>query len=225
MGHLTPEVLARLVDHEPTRDEARHLDECALCAEELDELHRQTDALASLPGLLPPPGDWDVLEARLRSEGLLEDPGLFRRLGLGTTPEWMRTAAALVLFASGTALGAGLVSAGNGLPGDTASGRGVVAGVSTTDDLATAAEEVRVAEQAYMDALTNYRTLLAARDGDEALGDPGTRIAALEYLLAAGQAAVRQAPADPFLNGLLASTLAEREMTLRRASTGNDLWF
>jgi hypothetical protein len=43
--------------------------------------------------------------------------------------------------------------------------------------------------------------------------------------VAASQAAVRQAPADPFLNGLLASTLAEREATLRKISSGGDNWF
>jgi len=36
---------------------------------------------------------------------------------------------------------------------------------------------------------------------------------------------VRQAPADPFLNGLLASTMAEREATLRRISSSQDNWY
>ena len=72
---------------------------------------------------------------------------------------------------------------------------------------------------------TRYRQLLEADAGGDIGGDPRSRYAALEYLVAASQAAVRQAPADPFLNGLLASTLAERETALQRISTRTDNWF
>ena len=60
---------------------------------------------------------------------------------------------------------------------------------------------------------------------DPSMVDQAGRMAALEYLFAATQAAVRQAPADEFLNGLLAATFAEREATLRRISTRQDNWF
>jgi hypothetical protein len=61
--------------------------------------------------------------------------------------------------------------------------------------------------------------------GGEALSDPATRYAALDYLVTAGQLAVRQAPTDPFLNGFLASAIAERQAVLRRISSGPENWF
>ena len=55
--------------------------------------------------------------------------------------------------------------------------------------------------------------------GEPALiGDPASRFAALEGIVAAGRAAVQQAPADPYANGVLVSALAEREAILRNAS-------
>ena len=87
-----------------------------------------------------------------------------------------------------------------------------------------AADAVRVAESQYVGALTRYREILA-KDGDDAeVGDPASRYAALQYLVAASQAAVRQAPADPFLNGMLASTLAESQAVANRISK-KDNWF
>ena len=84
---------------------------------------------------------------------------------------------------------------------------------------------MQVAEQNYINAVSQYRQFLSRNGDDDLLGDPRGRYAALEYLVAASQAAVRQAPADPFLNGLLASTMAEREATLRRISTSQDNWY
>jgi len=105
-----------------------------------------------------------------------------------------------------------------------AAGEGVTL-VANGEDVEAAAQAVRAAEEMYVNALSRYRLLLEREGGDDVLGDPNSRYAALEYLVAASQAAVRQAPADPFLNGLLASTLAERDVTLRRISTRQDNWF
>jgi hypothetical protein len=59
-----------------------------------------------------------------------------------------------------------------------------------------------------------------------ATSDAESRYAALEYMVRAGQAALREAPTDPFLNGLVASTMAEREAWLKLiSSNGNDNWF
>jgi hypothetical protein len=224
MEHLSIEALARLVDEPPRPEEAEHLAACRTCATELDALRAQTRALASLPEIRPPLGDWEVLEARLRSEGLVEDPGLLSRLTLARTPAWMRAAAAAALFLGGTLVGVGVTSRQDGEQRTAAAGEGsaLFAGV---EDVDAAAQAVRAAELAYVNALTRYRQLLEQDGGDDLLGDPSSRFAALEYLVAASQAAVRQAPADPFLNGLLASTLAERDVTLRRISTRQDNWF
>jgi hypothetical protein len=224
MEHLSLETLARLVDDLPGPGEREHLAACAACAAELEALRRQTEALGSMPALAPAAEDWDVLEARLRSEGLVEDPGLRERSGLARTPGWMRAAAAAVLFLAGTGLGMAL-DRGGGAPlmaGSTPSAATPVAGAATAQEAAGA---VRLAEERYVAALSRYRQLLAREAGQDGVGDPASRFAALEYLVAAGQAAVRQAPADPFLNGLLASTLAEREATLRTISVDGDGWF
>jgi len=224
MEHLNLEALARLVDETPTAAEEEHLASCRVCTAELEALRLQTEELGALPELVPPVGDWAVLEARLRSEGLVGDPGLLDRVGLARTPEWMRAAAAVVLFLGGTALGATLDGNRPSLAGPGGSANAVsFAEAASVED---AASLVRVAEQNYVTALTRYRQLLAQEEGaEEELADPASRYAALEYLVAASQAAVRQAPADPFLNGLLASTLAERDATLRTISSSRDNWF
>jgi len=230
MKHLTKEAVARLVDESPLPEEAEHLAACRECASELDALRAQTHALASLPEIRPPLGDWDALEARLRSEGLIQEPGLLSRLTLAQTPAWMRVAAAAALFVGGSTVGAA-VTARQAPSGPLAAGpdgaalASDVQGAEPSRDVESAAAAVRLAEADYMRALTRYRQLLDEQGGSDVIGDPRSRFAALEYLVAAGQAAVRQAPADPFLNGLLASTMAEREATLRRISNRQDNWF
>ena len=223
MEHLNRETMARLVDEAARSDEAQHLATCQVCASELGSMRAQTRALASLPEIRPPLGDWEVLEARLRSEGLVEDAGAFSNSGLARTPGWMRAAAALAIFLGGTAMGAGLTSKESGQP--VLALDSSLASFASAENLDQATEAVRAAEQGYVAALTRYRQLLQDDGGGDIGGDPRSRYAALEYLVAASQAAVRQAPADPFLNGLLASTLAEREAALRSISTRTDNWF
>jgi hypothetical protein len=88
-----------------------------------------------------------------------------------------------------------------------------------------AASAVLVAEQEYVTAVSRYREILAAGGGDNYGGDPVSRFAALEHLVMVSQAAVRQAPGDPFLNGMLASAMAERDVAARMVSSKRDNWF
>lgn len=213
MEHLTPETLARLVDDEPGPAEREHLDTCEACADGLAALRDQTEALATLPEIMPPVGDWEVLEARLRSEGLVKDPTALSKLGLARTPAWMPAAAAIVLFFGGMATGAAVTGDAMGGPAPT---------VSSVDEAATA---VREAEQRYVSAVSDYQALLAAQGADDAGVDPLDRYAALEHLVSVSQAAVRQAPGDPFLNGFLASAMAERDAAARQVSLTDDNWF
>lgn len=218
MKHLTTTALARLIDERPDANEARHLAACELCASELAALEEQTQALGSLPGIVPPVGDWKVLEAKLRSEGLIEDASLARTLGLARTPRWMPAAAAIVLFLGGGVLGSALSSR------ESAEGREAEAVVPRTVE--DAAAEVRVAEQTYVTAVSRYRELLERQGTSITTADPVSRYAALEHLVSVSQAAVRQAPGDPFLNGFLASVLAERDAAARMVSEeGPDNWF
>jgi len=220
MEHLTIETLARLVDEPARPDEARHLATCEACAVELAALKAQTESLAALPEILPPVGDWEVLRAQLRSEGLVRDPGLFQRLGLTRTPAWMPAAAAIVLFLGGAGVGAALTSRGSA--SDALSIDAPLAAVSMED----AASAVRAAEQEYVTAVSRYRELMQRQGASETTVDPVTRYAALEHLVSVSQAAVRQAPGDPFLNGFLASALAERDAAARQVSSASrDNWF
>jgi len=216
MEHLSSEYLARLVDEAPTSEEATHLAACEVCTAELEGLRDQTRSLGSLPEIMPPVGDWTVLEAQLRSEGLVRDPSVFQRLGLAQTPQWMKAAAAIMLFLSGT--GTGALVAGN--PSDS-----LPESIAQLTDVEGAASAVRVAEQGYVTAVARYQELLAQDGGENPGADPVSRFAALEHLVMVSQAAVRQAPSDPFLNGFLASAMAERDAALRMVSANRDNWF
>jgi hypothetical protein len=87
---------------------------------------------------------------------------------------------------------------------------------------------MRQAELAFVNSLVRYRQMLDGQGSDADMADPQRRYAALEYFLAAGEAAVREAPADPFMNGLLASVRAERQAAraaaLQQASRTQD-WY
>jgi hypothetical protein len=146
----------------------------------------------------------------------------------------MKVAATILLFLGGTGLGMGIASRG-ALPGVPAGTPGSVAGTpsytltsTTVRSLPEAEAAVRLAERQYMDALVQYRQLMDTEGGSAQGGTPESRLAALEYLVAAGQAALEQAPADPVINGFLASALAERratrEATLRRVGSADD-WY
>lgn len=222
MKHLSTEVLAKLVDNPPGPEEAEHLGHCVTCASELRALRVQTEQLGSLPEIMPPLGDWEVLEARLRSEGLVRNRGVLHRIGLAQTPMWMRAAAAVVLFLGGVGVGSGFGVSPRAGTGAARLPDVAFTSASTVEDAATA---VRVAEQNYVNALTRYSQLLDRDAPGGSSVDQAGRMAALEYLFAATQAAVRQAPGDQFLNGLLAATRAEREATLTRISTRQDNWF
>jgi len=224
MEHLSTETLARLVDHASQPEEAAHIAECEACSAELEAMRSQTDALRSLPEIRPPQGNWHALEARLRSEGLVEDPGLFRKMGLARTPGWMRAAAAILLFLSGTGAGAMLTSPGAPEPLGEFAMLSNSALFANSTSVAEAASAVRVAEQNYVAAITRYQQLLISESGIDAEVDLMSRYAALEHLAAVSQAAVRQAPGDSFLNGLLVSVLGEREATAQLVAS-RDNWF
>ncbi len=238
MGHLTNEALARLVDDGPDEAEDRHLRECRICAEELAALRAQTEALGSLPAMRPPRGDWEALEARLLAEGLIDAPAERRSL---TFPRpipggWVtQVAAALVLFLGGSVMGARFggdsVTAGPGLQGTSlpalAAGSDESSAGSYLTTLEEAAQEVQRTEQDYIEAMVRYRQLMeGAGQGAPSTYDPASRFAALEAISAASQAAVREAPTDPFLNGILASIMAERQSYVQTLNRSNeDNWY
>ncbi len=224
MGHLTTESLARMVSEAPYPEEQEHLEDCSACQAELQALRAQTEAMGGLPDLRPPTGDWEALEARLVSEGLVRSTGLSLHANRWTSSGWLQAAAALVLFVGGTAMGTLFTSDGPGAQPTLGEGPSnlelvpVGGSAQPVSNLTDAAEAVRLAERQYIDALVQYRQILDAQGEPAFIGDPTSRFAALEGIVAAGRAAVQQAPADPFMNGVLVSALAEREAILRNAS-------
>lgn len=219
--HLTLEALARLVDEPSSPEEQAHLAVCSECVEHLDALREQGSALGRLPDVRPPLGDWAALEARMASEGLINpEPNFLQRVV--STPNWMRAAAAVVLFVGGIGVGTSVGgSAAASQMGGTASPASFasldVSSVATVDD---AAALVRLKEREYRDALVQYAQL----SGDDGtVINPEARMATLDYAAVALQAGLKQAPADPVLNGLYTSILAERDNTLRQIS--NTEWY
>ncbi len=221
MEHLTPDTLARLVDERPSPNEREHLKACSRCAEEFRAFSIQSDALGGLAALRPPSGDWESLEARLVSEGLIRTPETFRRFGFAAAPAWMQVAATAVIFLGGTGFGLALTR-GAGPDGLSSDGTPTVSQISSAED---AVRAVEFSERAYMQALVQYRQLTGGSNGPR-VADPLSRVTALEGLLAASQAAVRLAPTDPVFNGFLVNVLAERQEVLQQISTSrDDDWF
>jgi len=167
---------------------------------------------------------------------------------------WLQVAAALVLFLGGTAFGSRIGPASSNETGAAETGSptfGVATGATAeeTGSLADAvgsaaagattsgatsveeaALELQAAEERYVDALVGYRQMLrSSRGTGRGSGEaenPAARVAALETLVAASQEAIRHAPADPFFNGVLASTMAERQAAIQQISTpSDDTWF
>ena len=223
MEHLTSETLARLVDERPNPSEREHIHSCARCAQELRAFGLQSESLGELTAIRPPAGDWESLEARLVSEGLIRTEESFRRFGFAAAPAWMQGAAAVVLFLGGT--GFGLAVTTRGEAPDPFSLENMMVPLSRISTADEAAQTVQFAEQTYMQALVRFRQL-AGGNNEFRFEDPLSRVAALEGLLAASQEALRLAPADPVFNGFLVNVLAERQETLRQISVnGADNWF
>ncbi|MDE2982819.1 MAG: hypothetical protein OXU74_16635 [Gemmatimonadota bacterium] len=218
MERLSLEQLARLVDERPTSEERAILDADPGLRRELDALRAQKGALRDLPSMLPPPDSWPELEEKLMAEGLIRgsrrDPAFWRK--------WMRMAAGLVLFIGGTAFG----WAAGGAPAAAPNGLAAGSDAADTEAVSFASLEeamlaVQEAEQEWSAAFAEFRRLLGAQSERELPGDPAVRLAAIDALLAASRAAVEESPADQFFNGLVVSTLAERQQTLRQISRAN----
>lgn len=215
MQHLTLEDLARLVEEPPTEDEALHLASCADCRQELEEMESQVSAMAALPEMSAPAGMWDGLADRLRTEGVITGR---HRGASGAVGGWrrvaLRMAAALALFVSG-GLTSELLRGGAG-----AGGLGLAAVEATTPEQA---EQALIASEArYVAALSRYAELT----GTDVTDDPLNRLAALEGIVLTTRAALREAPADPVINGYHLTALTQREAMLRQISnTDGDGWF
>lgn len=220
MAHLSLEALARLVDEPPTAEEVEHLEACAECRRELDELIAQTAALGDLPDLFPPPADaWPALAERLRQEGLIRSVPRTRRFVFPA----MRAAAAVLIFFAGGA--AGFLARGElDTPGTMAGleESGPLPRIEPVNDVEQAARILAEAEQSYRAALAQYTELAGIGAGV----DPIARLAALENIVLTTGRALQEAPADPVINGYHLTALAQREATMRQlVRTSDGSWY
>lgn len=224
MEHLTPDTLARLVDERPSPEELEHLSACASCAAALDAFREQTEALTALPDIRPSPGDWEVVEARMVSEGLIDGGGRLR-YGLAHTPGWMKMAVAVVLFLTGVGMGAAAVAGPSALVGPDGPSSPFVLAAGDISSLEEAARFVQLKEREFQDAWVVYRQY-ASQEDTGVVEDPEARLAALEYVRRSTETALRMAPTNPFVNGLHASVVAERDAALRMFPASNSgTWY
>lgn len=216
MSHLTLEALARLLDEAPTDTERGHLADCAPCREELAALRGQTDALAALPNMVPPPDVWPEVRERLMTERLVRTAPGRRFAGA------LRAAAAVLLFAGGAGLGWAV-------RGEAAAGSAAVpvaAAEPSSDTRVTEPEgragepalaQVEEAQQAFLTALDSYMAANGSRPSD-----PATRLAALDNIVLTTAEALNEAPADPVINSFHLTALAQRNAMLRQIATTSD---
>ncbi len=220
MSHLTLESLARLVDEPPTAAEAEHLEHCAECRRELDELIAQTAALGALPELVPPPADaWPALAERLRREGLVRRTPWVRRFAVPIT----RAAAAILIFAAGGAAGF-TVRGGTDAAGSIAHAEDEarLPSIQPVDGVEEAARALADAEQNYRAALARYAELAGTGAG----ADPIARLATLDNIVLTTSRALQEAPADPVINGYHLTALAQREATMKQlVLTSDGTWY
>ena len=228
MLHLDPERLAALADAEPTADEALHLAACDGCAQEL-RAHWALLALASRERhavLAEPLTDWETLSAQLRDAQLVQ-PARVARAGLFFRP-WMQAAAALVIAASGAAIGRATAT----MP-LTATGQSAVAATAGSERLAAVSPDSTRTVATVQDALTlmrraesDYRlaaAFIAVHDtvagGRSGVDLYRARLAALDRVSDAALAAVNEAPSDPVVNQYLISARSARAVTLQQLNS------
>jgi hypothetical protein len=215
MPHLTLEALARLVDETPTPDERTHLAECQVCRQELDGLLEQTESLAALPKMTPPPDLWPALRRELREEGLVAKTGRVRAVA-----PWIRAAAAVVLFLTGGATGFAVRGAAGG-PGEVAGAMPQADGPATLaldpgpgGDLS---QDVERAQEVFAAALDRY--MMA--NSTEA-PDPAARLAALDNIVLTTAEALNESPADPVINSYHLTAVAQRNELLRQIAASGE---
>ena len=219
MPHLTFESLARLVDESPTNTERTHLDTCSRCRDALDEMRTQTSALGALPGILPPPDAWEKIVARVEMDRALPAR---RQLPAGA----MRAAAAIVLFALGTATGAALSRRPDTPPTTPAAvhdGSAVITAAPSPSTPDIALLRLRIAELMYTSALLDYSAIMSPEPPKDAVA----RLATLETIVLTTRTALERAPADPLINSYHLAALAERETLLGqlRRTPENKQWY
>ncbi|HJQ20804.1 MAG TPA: hypothetical protein VJ867_10670 [Gemmatimonadaceae bacterium] len=211
-------------------DERNHLAHCPSCAREL-EAHQSLLAIAGHERdvMHLPLTRWDTISERLRAEGLIASPAGATQVHRGVARRFrvpLQFAAALVLVASGVAMGRASTGASlvpGGLTGDEPS---VTTASVSADSLPTTFASVAEAARwrsAYADAYQRTVSFLAANDtAAHAVGTPAViraRLSALDRVSRTMREALNEAPFDPVINDFYLNSFGQREATLRQLNT------
>ena len=241
--HLDDERLAALDHDAPTPNELAHLAGCTVCRTER-QAYLSLQLMAGTMGALhhadgPRLTEWERLADGLRRDGLLhptlvpehDGPFVVRTIASAptplvaplesrptrlTTPVWLRSAAAIVLMAGGAMFGrlsTGAPLLSNGGP----SYRSPVTSATPTSD--DGFGSVQQASEVLYRAQRDYeRASLWLAGHDTTVHDSDVyraRLAALDQMMAASRAALRDAPQDPVLNQYFLAAYTAREATLQ----------
>ncbi|MBL0169740.1 MAG: hypothetical protein IPP90_03270 [Gemmatimonadaceae bacterium] len=218
-------------DHDAlTTDELAHLAGCTVCRAERQAYVALQVMAAGMATSSDGPRltEWERLASGLRAEGLLASPAPMPSAAVASasltlqtappplravTPPWLRVAAALVFTAGGALLGR--LSTGAGLL-PTASSIGAV---PTSADGTGGFSSVPQASDVLYRAQRDYERAslwLAANDTTVHSSDVyRARLAALDQMMTASRAALREAPQDPVLNHYFLAAYTAREATLQ----------
>ncbi len=181
------------------------------------------DGLLTSP-VEPAPDDVPLvvpLAARSAERMVVETPAARVTPAFRGTPVWLRIAAAVLLTAGGTVFGR-LTAGGSLLPLGTATS-GSSAGDPAAPALAsiegTSFSSVQQASELLYRAQHDYeRASLWLAANDTSVHDSDVyraRLAALDQMMAASRAALREAPQDPVLNRYFLAAYTAREATLQ----------
>ena len=224
MLHLSAERLAALADDEPTTTEGEHLARCTACARER-AAHRALVAMAvgDRESAALPLTRWETLLPVLRGEGIARGAEQTRRRFTANSG-WVRVAAAVLLVATGVAVGR--YSAGKPIvPGTSDLGRDTISQVMTsaTDTLPNfqSPTQALAALAQYERAYQAAATYLAANDtAAQPVGRAAyeARLATLDQVAEATRQGLQATPYDPVINRYYLTTLGAREATLRQLS-------
>lgn len=246
MQHLDPERLAALDHDGPSSDELGHLTVCGACRAEraafaaLSALAlRSADEHVGADG--PRITNWDALSTRLRAEGLLTSPAQAAaqqsaQASLYAFPEtpvvpqsrartgdrvatlgrvMLRVAAGLLLVLGG-ALGGGLLVGSSAFPFAAGSSTPLTSIANGGASFESVGQATQVLDQAQHD-YERASMWLAANDTTVRGSDVyRARLAALDQMMAASRAGLRDAPQDPLLSQYYRAAYAAREATLQQ---------
>jgi hypothetical protein len=230
--HVAAERLAAS-DHEPlTTHELAHLARCGACRRE-HRAHETVRALAHAAAGAPTIEtprlvEWEALSVALRREGMIGDalqPTTARPVAANVLPRrvpqrevatWWRVAAAALLMVGSAAVGRTTATMPSALTvGGGESAVGLAGNTGTTDTFGS----VRQASDVLYRAQRDYERAslwLAANDTTMHSSDVyRARLEALDQMMAASRAALREAPQDPVLNHYFLSAYNAREATLQ----------